>query len=254
MLIKPIKTRRFRPPKDDLWELLAGSIKVLKEDTVVAVASKIVSIGEGRCVLVASVKDKDRLIIQQADKYLPREMVPNKWAMHTLKNNIFMPSAGIDESNAAGHYILWPKDAVKSAQRIWKFLREKFKIKNLGVLITDSRSMPLRRGVVGVSLAHWGFAPLKDYRGKKDIFGKELVYSQTNMADGLAAAAVVVMGEGNEQTPLALITKVPFVRFSSRPVSSRKPFSSLVVPPEEDIYRPFWRAVKWRKGGGGERP
>lgn len=253
MIIKPVKTRKFRPPRDDLEELLTSSLPQLSENTVVAVASKIVSIGEGRCISRDRIKDKDKLIIEEADKYLPRDQVPGRWVMHTLKNNIFIPSAGIDESNANGYYILWPKNPTKSAQKIGQFLRKKYRLKNLGVIITDSHSVPLRRGVLGISLAHWGFEPIRDYRGTKDIFGKKLVFSQTNLPDGLAAAAVVVMGEGQEQTPLVIITDLAGLKFISRPFRPRGPFSSFVVKLQEDMYRPFLYAVKWRKGRGGKR-
>ena len=252
MNVTPIKTRAFLPPKDNLWELIETSIPTLKENTILAITSKIVSIGEGRCVPQERVKSKDELIIAEAEKYLPRELVPEKWVMHTLKNNLFVPTAGIDESNGAGYYILWPKNPTKSAHKIWKFLRERHKIKNCGVIITDSHSVPLRRGVVGISLAHWGFLPLHDYRGKRDIFGKKLVISQTNIPDSLASAAVVAMGEGNEKTPLALITDIPNIKFVSRAREIKKPHSSFNVPIQEDLYKPFLEAMPWKRGKSGK--
>lgn len=252
MIIKPIKTRKFLPPQDNLWDLLSALPK-LKESNVVAVASKVVSIGEGRCLPAGSAKDKDELIKQEADEYLPREAVPGGWAMHTLKNGIFMPSAGIDESNSAGYYILWPKNSMDSARRIWKFLKTKHRLKKIGVIITDSRSIPLRRGITGIALAFFGFEPLRDYRGSKDIFGRRLVFSQTNIADSLSAGAVLAMGEGGEQTPLAVIENVPFVKFTNRKPGSRKKFSSFLVKLEEDLYAPFLNGVKWKKGGGGRK-
>ena len=251
MIIKAIKTRKFRPPKDNLWELLLSNLPQLKENTIVAVASKIVSINEGRCIPFDKVANKDELVISEAEKYLPRNLVPGEWVMHTLKHNTFLPSAGIDESNALGHYILWPKDPDKSAKEIHKFLKNKFGLKNLGVIITDSHSVPLRRGVIGLALSFYGFWPLKDYRGELDIFGRELVYSQTNLPDGLAAAAVLAMGEGGEQTPLALVTDVPVVKFGTPRPSSKK-FSSFKVKPQEDLYRPFFKALPWKKGRGGK--
>lgn len=254
MKIKPIKTRKFLPPKDNLFEVLLAYLPKLEENSVVAVASKIVSIGEGRCVEISKIKDKDKLIIQEAEKYLPREAVPGKWVMHTIKNNIFMPSAGIDESNASGFYILWPKNPELSAKMIWKFLRAKFGVKNLGVIITDSHSVPLRRGVIGISLAHCGFDPLRDYRGKEDIFGRKLVVSQANIPDGLAAAAVLMMGEGGEQTPIAVITGVQGIRFTKWRASASGIHSSFFVSPKEDMYRPFLYSAKWKKGKGGFLP
>jgi len=251
MIIHSIRTRKFLPPKDDLWELLANNVPKLKEKMIVAVTSKVVSIGEGRCIPVDNVQDKDNLIKQEADKYLPRKYAPRKWVMHTVKNNLLIPTAGIDASNAADHYILWPKNPTRSAKKIWKFLRQKSGVKNLGIIITDSHSIPLRRGIVGFSLSHWGFTPLKDYRGKQDIFGRTLKVSQTNIADSIATSAVFIMGEGDEQTPIATIKNAPFIKFWARCPQADKSFSSFEVPMEEDLYKVFLESVPWKKGKGG---
>jgi F420-0:gamma-glutamyl ligase len=76
-------------------------------------------------------KDKDKLIIKEAEKYLPRSFVPGEWVIHTLKNNIFIPTSGIDESNANGHFILWPKNPKRSAEKIRNWLKKKYKVKIL---------------------------------------------------------------------------------------------------------------------------
>lgn len=251
MNVQAIKTRKFLPPQDDLWQLLDQSLPPLQEESVVVVSSKIVSIGEGRCIPFEAVPEKDRLIIQEADRYLGREHVPGGWVLHTLKRNLLSPSAGIDASNGAGHYILWPRDPLRSAVAIWRFLRRRSAVRRLGVVLTDSHSVPLRRGLLGIALAHHGFRPLRDYRRSRDVFGRALRISQTNVADGLAAAAVLVMGEGAEQTPLAVISDVPSVRFLVRPAPARGTYDRLDVPLEEDLYRPFLCSVPWRTGGGG---
>ncbi len=106
MKIKAIKTRKFLPPKDNLWDLLS-KIKSLKENSVVAVTSKVVSISEGRCIPLAKIT-KDELAILESDKYIPRELSPNGWVLHTLKNNMLIASSGVDESNGADYFILWP--------------------------------------------------------------------------------------------------------------------------------------------------
>lgn len=251
MKITPLKTRKFLPPKDDLWELLGQSIPNLKEKAIVAVTSKVVSIGEGRSIPIGSGVQKDELIVREADKYLPRDLVPGKFIMPTIKNDLFIPSAGIDESNALGHYILWPKDPTKSAKKIWDFLRKKFKVKNLGVIITDSHTIPMRRGLIGAALSYYGFIPLRDYRGKKDIFGRTLTISLTDIPDSLATAAVFVMGEGSEQTPIALIEDAPAIQFSEKSYRPKDPNSRFEIPLKEDLYRPFLESVPWKKGKGG---
>lgn len=245
MIVKAIETRKFLPPKDDLWDLLSESIKTLEENSVVAVTSKIVSIGEGRCISIEKFPDKDKLVIIEADRYLPRNAVPHGLVMHTIKNDIFVASAGIDESNGAGYYILWPEDPQRSAKGIWKFLRKKFQVNNLGVIITDSRLVPLRRGVVGICIGYFGFKPLRDYRGKEDLFGREFKMETSNLPDSLATAAVLEMGEGAEQTPLAIITDVPYLEFTSK-------FFKFTISSKEDIFSPLFSSVNWQKGGSGK--
>ncbi len=250
MVIKAIKTRKFMPPKDNLWDLLSA-IKILKEYSVVAVTSKVVSIGEGQCIPLSSI-EKDELIKKEADKYLPRELVPNKWAIYTMKNKILVASAGIDESNANGYYILWPKNPEASAKNIWEFLRKKFNLKNLGVIITDSKINPLRRGVVGVAISYFGFKPFKDYRGEKDLFGRKFEMETTNMPDSLATGAVLAMGEGSEQTPFAVITDIPYVEFIQKKYQPKNGDYDFEMPEKEDLYYPFLSSVKWQKGGSGK--
>lgn len=247
MNIKPVKTRILNPPKDDLLQIIRASVKSLKEKSIVVITSKVVAIWEGRCLPMAN-HTKDDLTIQEADFYLPRSAVPGAWCMHTLKNNVFIPSAGIDESNADGYYILWPKDSQKSAKKLWSWLKKKYQVKDLGVIITDSHTIPLRRGVLGISLGHYGFNPLKDYRGKKDLFGRPFKMAQTNIADGLAAAAVTIMGEGSECTPICIIENIPWVKFVSSPVKSKLPFSSFEIKTKEDMYYPLFASVPWKKG------
>lgn len=250
MVIKAIKTRKFLPPKDDLYGLLSA-IKILPENSVVAVTSKVVSIGEGRCIPVTSI-DKDELIIREADKYLPRDLVPNKWTMYTLKNNMLVAAAGIDESNASGSYVLWPKNPELSAKKIWQYLRKKFLLKNLGVIITDSRVLPLRRGVVGMAISYFGFKPLKDYRGTKDLFGRKFEMETSDIPDSLATAAVLEMGEGAECQPIAIISDVPYIEFIQKKYSPKNADFSFEIPEKEDLFYPFLSSVKWKKGGSGK--
>lgn len=248
MQVRAIKTRKFLPPKDDLWELLSA-IKDLKENSVVAVTSKVVSIGEGRCIPIDEI-EKDVLIIKEADKYLPRDLVPNEWAMYTIKNNLLTASAGIDESNGDGFYILWPEDPKDSAKKIREFLKNKFHLKNLGIIITDSRVTPLRRGVVGVAISYFGFKPLKDYRGTKDLFGREFEMETSDIPDSLATAAVLEMGEGLECQPIAIISDVPYIEFTeSQSISGN---NSLEIAEKEDLFYPFLSSVPWRKGKSGK--
>ena len=248
MLIKPVKTHKIRPGKDgDLRAILDRYLPSMQEGSVVAITSKIVAICEGRFAKIGSA-DKDALIQQESEYYLPRKL--NKYGvMLTIKQNILAPSAGIDESNAEGHYILWPKNPQKTANEIRAYLCKKYRLKKLGVIITDSRTLPLRWGTIGVCLAYSGFKPLNDYIGKKDLFGRELKVTQSNIADSLAVAAVLEIGEGDEQTPIAVLEDLPFVQFreANPSISELKMFN--VEMRKDDMYAPVLQAVRWRKGG-----
>lgn len=247
MRVQAIKTRKLCPPQDDLFNAITKAIKKLPECSVVAISSKVVSIHQGRCIPLSDIKDKDKLIKKEADRYLPRNKVLRGYAVLTLKHGILIPSAGIDESNVGDYYVLWPNQPDKMAWQILKFLKKKYKKKKIGVIITDSHTVPMRRGVLGIALAYAGFQPLNDYRGTKDLFGRKFEVSTANVVDGLAVSAVLAMGEGTERTPLALITDIPFVKFLSRPYKPDKKHSSLKINWNEDLYGPLLRAVKWRR-------
>lgn len=235
----PVKTRALRPPKDDLYSVLDKYLPRLLEGDILVITSKVVALHQGRAVKITPGLDKDKLIMKEAEKFISRRRVPGHYAIITLKGYTLIPSAGIDASNADGHLIFWPKKPVAAAREIWQYLRKKNRIKNLGVIITDSHATPLRRGVGGVSIGFFGFHPVNDLRGTRDIFGRKLKITTVNIADGLAAAAVLLMGEAAERTPLLLVRGVKFVRFTNRDT-----YRELVIPPKEDLYAPLLKVFR----------
>lgn len=227
MIIRPIKTHIFQEG-DDLFAFITRYVKKIPENSVIVIASKIASLAEQRTVPLGSNKEKEELIRKESGLALPTKHV---W--FTIKDDMVMASAGIDESNAKDKWILVPKDSFKVARILRKRLQEKYGVKNLGVLITDSCPLPLRRGVVGLALGYAGFRGIRDYRGESDIFGRKFEFSSVDVADSLATAAGLVMGEGNEQQPLAIIRRAP-VEFCER--TSRR---ELFVDQEDDMYEPL---------------
>lgn len=252
MKITSIKTRKIAYPDNDLFEILDTYLPRIKERTIVAITSKIVSICEGRVVKVGEIK-KDKLIEKEADFVLDNQK-ENKYGITlTIKNNLLIPTAGIDESNGNGYYILWPKNPEKTANEIRKYLIKKFKLNNAGVIITDSKTTPLRWGTSGVAVAFSGFSPLNNYIGKKDVFGKRLNVTKANIYDSLAAAAVLVMGEGKEQTPMAIIEDADFIKFKKRNPTAKE-LKNLRVSIDDDLYSPLLKSVIWRKGKNSSAP
>lgn len=244
MKVTAYKTKKVATG-DDLYEILDEYLPRIEEESILAITSKIVSITEGRMVKMDGV-DKDELIRKEAQFYLPRKQ--NRYNVSlTITRNILAATAGIDESNGNGYYILWPKDPQKTADKARRYLRKRFRLKNVGVIITDSKTSPLRWGVTAIALAYSGFKPLKDYIGRKDLFERKFVFEKLSIIDSLAAAASVVMGEGAEQTPMAIINDLPFVEFQDRN-PTKKELESLKISIDEDLYGPFLKNVKWKRG------
>lgn len=248
MKITAIRTEIVRAKTCDIFSLLDAFVHSLKERSILAVTSKIVSLCEGRVRDKKGVT-KEQLVSDEAELFLPASENAHG-ILFAIKHSMLVPSAGIDESNADGQYVLWPEDPQKSANAIRAYLVKRFTLKRLGVIITDSRATPLRWGTTGAALAHSGFMALRDYIGKPDIFGRKLEVTKANVRDALAAAAVVVMGEGREQTPLAVIQDIPFVSFQDRDPTAKE-LDGLNISLEEDVYGSILKRAPWRKGGEG---
>ncbi len=235
MQIKTYKTRLISS-KDSLYELLDTYVPTLAEKEILVITSKIISLLEGSFIDKSKVSSKLDLIKSSADAYLN---TPGLSTL-TIKNHLLIPAAGIDESNGKDIYILYPKDAQKTAEEIWSYIRCRDQRKEIGVLITDSHTTPLRRGVVGAGLGWCGFKPLHNYIGKPDCFGIPLAVTQVNLIDSLSASAVLCMGEGDEKTPFAIISEAPKVEFENTP-PQKKDVNFFYVPMEEDLYKPLFK-------------
>jgi len=245
MIVKTIKTEKILLKKQDIFKILNKYIKKLNEASILAITSKIISICEGRFINSNKVNKED-LIEQQSEYYLPPEESKYNITL-TIKNNLLIPTAGIDESNTHDHFVLWPKNPQDKANKIREYFQKKFNLKKFGVIITDSKTTPLRWGVTGVAIAHSGFSALNNYIGKPDIFKRKLKVTKVNVMDGLAVSSVLVMGEGNEQTPIAIIENLPFVKFQKRN-PTKKELKELHISINDDLYTPLLKGVNWKKG------
>ena len=205
----------------------------MKECDIFCITSKIVAIHQWRCEKVWSV-DKKELILQEAEKIVMSDAVPGKDIYITVKGNTITPSAGIDESNADGHYIFWPENIQEITKEIWEYLRQKHNIKNLGVLMTDSSTTPLRWWVLGQAIGFYGFEPLRNYIGTKDIFGKTMEIAKANIPDSLSAMAVYLMWEWNEKIPMLIIRWDKNIQFTEKDT-----YDDFIVPFDEDLYGPL---------------
>lgn len=244
MKVAAIKTEKVSPQSTTLTALLDRSLKKFPDRSVLVITSKIVALCEGR-FLPHDAALKDEAVMAEADYYLPKEK--SRYGIPlTITDNAFIARAGIDASNTNGHYSLLPKNSYASAKKIRSYLVKRFGVTNAGVIVVDSHSTPLRRGTLGVAIGWSGFHALKNYENLPDIFGHHFTTHQ-NHVDGLASAACLAIGEGNEQTPLCLITDIPFVTFqASSP--TKKELATFKPPIQDDLFAPLlnWRDL--RKG------
>ena len=244
MQISTYKTDLITTGSHNLLDLLDTVLSDIPEESIVTIAAKIVSLCEGR-VVARGDANLSELVHQESQWYLPPEGQYN--LSFTIAHNLLVPMAGVDESNAGEQYVLWPEDPQASANTIRDHLVQKHGRRSIGVIITDSGHRPLQWGTTGIAIAYSGFRPLKSYIGQKDLFGRTFQFHTANIANGLAAAAVTMMGEGAEQTPLALLTDVPFVEFQDRNPSDQE-LEDLRISYTDDLYGPLLRAVTWHKG------
>jgi F420-0:gamma-glutamyl ligase len=235
-----VKTRTVRPPREDIYKVLERSLPELQDGDILFVTSKILAIHQGRCVKASAISKAD-LIKAEADCYVPVVHVPYHELFLTIRDSTLLLSAGIDESNGNGYYILLPENPSQAAKEICVTLKKKYRIKKLAVIITDSHSVPLRYGVLGISLGFYGLEPLLDYRRTRDVFGQKLKYTQANIVDSLSSLAVLLMGEAGERTPLLIARGLDSVRFTIRETHYK-----LKVSPEKDIYKDLLKFIKYK--------
>ena len=223
-----VKIPRLEPPQDDLRVPLRATLPALNEGDIVCMSSKVVALHEGQALRLTP-DEKQALVRASADIVIER---PYWGTPLTVVHNAFIGGSGLDESNGNGYVVLLPKDPFQSATWWHEWLCAEYNLKDVGVVITDSRSLPLRYGATGVAIGWAGFEPLIDHIGEEDIFGREFKYERSNIVDGIAAAATVAMGETNECQPVVIVRNVPKMVFTDRDTKA-----DIFCPPEDDTFR-----------------
>jgi len=247
---------RLVKPEDNLLNVILESLNKqdlkLEDGDVLAIASKAVATVQNRLKKLDSIKPSKKakklarkydlepsfveIVVQEANKVYGGVSK----ALLTLKDHVLTANAGVDHKNAPHGYVtLWPQNPSQTAKNIRKEILARTG-KRIGVLIVDSRVTPLRMGTTGLALAVAGFEPVRDYRSEKDLYGRSISITRHALADDLASAAHLIMGESNEQTPAVLIKKAP-VKLSE----GVKP-SSVVISPRQCLFakRIMQKAVK----------
>jgi len=247
--LTPLHGIKLVEPGDDLGEITVAALRgnglVPKDGDVLVVAQKIVSKAEGRYVDVSTVRPSERAIALAAEvdkdpRFVEVVLSESKRVVrhrpglliveHCL--GFVMANAGIDHSNVAAEdgterVLLLPVDPDGSAQALRRHLTEVF---GLGIVISDSFGRPWRKGTVGVALGAAGLPAFVDLRGRPDLFGRELLVTETGFADEIAAAAGLLMGQADEAVPMVLARGLAW----SAP---DLPAAALVRPAEHDLFR-----------------
>jgi coenzyme F420-0:L-glutamate ligase/coenzyme F420-1:gamma-L-glutamate ligase len=237
-------------PGDDLGAIIVAAISkaalAVDGGDIVVVAQKAVSKVQGRYVDLAGVtpswharevavevnKDPRLVEVILSESVRIVRKAPNVLIVEH-RSGCIMANAGVDQSNAAAGgeepVLLLPIDADATAEALRATLSAHFG-KRLGVIISDSFGRPWRRGTVGIALGAAGIPALQDLRGKPDLHGRPLQFTETGFADEVAAAASLVMGQADEGHPVVLVSGFAL---TDAPIAAR----ALIRPAAEDLFR-----------------
>jgi len=221
-------------------------LSCLEDGDILVVTHKIVSKAEGsvidlrsvtpsvRALGLAHLTDKDPRLVEvilRESKEILRVAEGLIITEHRL--GFVCANAGVDRSNSGDpsgqQVVLLPKDPDHSAQEIRQALWENFR-KDIGVIISDTHGRAFRNGIIGICIGIAGVPALRDLRGRSDLFGYTMNSSIECIADELAAAASLVMGQCDEGIPLALIKGLPWSYQESS-------FREIIREKEKDLFR-----------------
>jgi coenzyme F420-0:L-glutamate ligase/coenzyme F420-1:gamma-L-glutamate ligase len=247
----PITGIKLVEPGDDLGAIAVAAFAanglMPEAGDVLVVAQKIVSKAEGRYVDVTTVEPSERAIALAAEvdkdpRFVEvvlsesKRVVRHRPGLLIVEHHLgfVMANAGIDHSNlptqAGGERVLLlPQNPDGSALALRKRLVDVFGT-DIAVIISDSFGRPWRKGTVGIALGSAGLPALIDMRGHPDLFGRELLVTETGFADEIAAAAGLLMGQADEAVPMVLVRGLGW----SAP---EVPAAALIRPAEHDLFR-----------------
>jgi coenzyme F420-0:L-glutamate ligase/coenzyme F420-1:gamma-L-glutamate ligase len=250
MTVTPIAGLPMVVAGDDLPALILAALTQqrleLAGGDILVVAQKIVSKAEGRIVALATITPSSEAITlaRETEKdprlveLILREsttVLRKKPGVLIVRNRLGIvgAQAGIDQSNIEHgddeNALLLPADPDESARRIRDSIAARTGVRP-GVIVSDSMNRPWRLGTIGGAIGSAGILVLDDRRGGHDIYGRELKVTMINRADSIATAAILVMGETTEKTPVALVRG-----FAAE--DSAQTARDIIRPLEEDMFR-----------------
>jgi coenzyme F420-0:L-glutamate ligase/coenzyme F420-1:gamma-L-glutamate ligase len=253
LVLTPLKGMPFVKSGDDLVELVASALAANAigplDGDILVLGQKIISKAEGRMVELAEVTpspsavklateaNKDPRVVElmlQESRRVVRVRPGTIIVEHRL--GFVCANAGIDHSNVAGpphgeseQVLLLPCDPDASAARIRSGLEKRFG-RRLAVMINDSHGRAWRLGTVGTCIGLSGLPALIDERGWKDLFGYTLQATVVGVADELAAAASLMMGQAAEATPAVHVRGFPYALGEGS-------LGEMIRPASQDLFR-----------------
>jgi len=242
--IIPVKINKEISKGDDLTKLILSSYSKskFKDDDILIISQKIISKQEGRTVDlslvipsilalgIAAEYNKDpklvEVILSESNRIVRME---NEVLITETKNGFICANSGVDESNTEdGYATMLPLDSDKSAQKIKQEILKKTG-KNIAVIITDTFGRPFRMGQTNCAIGVSGIDSIRDYKGKKDSFGKIMRVTEIAISDELCSAAELVMGK-TLNSPVAIVRNFKFQR-------NNDTVNSLMRHENEDFFR-----------------
>ncbi|MDP6916352.1 MAG: coenzyme F420-0:L-glutamate ligase [SAR86 cluster bacterium] len=236
---------------DNLVEIILKALEKnkvsLNDGDILVIAQKIISKSEGRYAFLneispsqeakdlANKTDKDPRLVQLILNE-SKEVIRYRKGVIVVENNLGLihANAGIDRSNLESdndnpRVLLLPVDPDKSATEIKIEVLKQTEIK-IGVIINDSSGRAWRNGIVGIAIGSSGAEVLSDLRGESDLFGNTLEVTEVGIADEIASAASLLMGQGKEGLPVILVKGMK----ESSDMNNAK---ALIRKASEDLFR-----------------
>lgn len=235
---------------DNLAELITttaqNELVAIDDGDIIVIAHKIVSKAEGRTVKLSDVKPSSKaeeisrvtmrdprlieLVLREAKRVV--KATPEILIVENAHGFVCI-NAGIDKSNVQGEeaFALLPINPDESAKQIRAEIR-KLTGKEVAVIICDTYSRPFRRGQVEFAIGLAGISPFRDYRGRKDLFGYALKVKNSAIADEIASAAELLIGQGKEAIPVVVVKGLTGVS-----VTENASVGELSISKEEDLFK-----------------
>lgn len=250
LILTPLVGLPLIQPGDNLARLIVANIQdnalLVQENDIFVITQKVISKYENRFIDLNEVTPSEKaLVLGKITSKDPRvvEVILSESAeiLRAVPGTLIVEhrlgfvcaNAGVDHSNIESsdrsQVLLLPRDPSESARQIRAFICEQFNAQ-IGVLVVDTHGRAWRNGAVGMAIGGSGIPMLSDQRGWKDLYGSELRVTQVAIADELAGAASLLMGQSNEGIPVVKVSGFPYPLIE-------QPFSVLIRDRSKDLFR-----------------